>query len=155
KIRRKNSPLEPTWIAAMSSLRRRIVGLFVLVACLPVGRLVGAPPDEVSVKISSGPRHDGRIDPKLFGNFIELVDDLVPGMWAEILNDRGFEGVVPSANWVYFDGSATFCDRPWDRNDDWAVESSGAFNGPRCARVSSKKDRWGGLTQSGLTVRAG
>ncbi len=69
----------------------------------------------------------------LFGNFIELLDDLVPGMWAEMLNDRGFEGVVPPANWVYYDGSPTFCDRRWDKGPDWALETNGAFNGPRCA----------------------
>jgi len=54
-----------------------------------------------SLKISSKPAHSGRINPMLFGNFIELLDDLVPGMWAEMLNDRGFEGVVPPEKWVY------------------------------------------------------
>ena len=136
----------------MKSPRRWICCFLVVIAVSPGGRLAA---EEVSLKVSASPRHEGRIDPKLFGNFIELLDDLVPGMWAELLNDRGFEGVVPAANWVYYDGSATFCDRAWDRNADWTIETSGAFNGPRCARISGGKDRWSGLTQSGLAVRTG
>jgi hypothetical protein len=49
-------------------------------------------------------------------NFIELLDDVVPGMWAEMLNDRSFEGVTRPANWCYYDGSLTICDRDWDRD---------------------------------------
>ena len=107
------------------------------------------------MKISSRPLHDGRINPMLFGNFIELLDDLVPGMRAEMLNDRGFEGVQPAAKWVYYDGSATFCDRAWDKSEDWSIENVGALNGPQCARLNARNDRWAGLTQSGLAVKTG
>ena len=89
----------------MKSRSRRLACLLVLIATHLGGRAVTLNAEEISFKISSKPRHDGRIDPKLFGNFIELLDDLVPGMWAEMLNDRGFEGVTPAANWVYYDGS--------------------------------------------------
>jgi len=107
------------------------------------------------VTISSKPLHNGRINPMLFGNFIELLDDLCPGMWAEMLNDRGFEGVVPPAKWVYYDGSPTFCDRTWDKARDWSIETVGAFNGPRCARINGRDNRAVGLTQSGLSVNRG
>ena len=138
----------------MKSRRWRISCFLVLITTQLGGRLVTAA-EEASVKVSSRPRHDGRIDRKLFGNFIELLDDLVPGMWAELLNDRGFEGVVPAAKWVYYDGSPTFCDRAWDKSEDWSIETKAAFNGPRCARISGRRDRWRGLTQSGLTVQSG
>jgi len=72
-----------------------------------------------------------------------------------MLNDRGFEGVVPPAKWVYYDGSPTFCDRTWDKARDWSIETVGAFNGPRCARINSRDDRAVGLTQSGLSVSRG
>jgi alpha-L-arabinofuranosidase len=111
--------------------------------------------DDLTVKVPAKPLHDGRIRPTLFGNFIELLDDLAPGMRAEMLNDRGFEGVVPAANWVYFDGSPTLCDREWDKLDDWAVEKTGAFNGSRCARLMVKPDRPAVLAQSGLAVTVG
>jgi alpha-L-arabinofuranosidase len=107
------------------------------------------------LKISSKPLHAGRINPMLFGNFIELLDDLCPGMWAEMLNDRGFEGVVPPAKWVYYDGSPSFCDRTWDREKDWTVDTTAAFNGPRSARITGRDDRAVGLTQSGLAVKRG
>ncbi len=107
------------------------------------------------VKITSRPLHDGRVNPMLFGNFIELLDDLCPGMWAEILNDRGFEGVLPPANWVYYDGSPTFCDRRWDPSPDWAIETKGAFNGPHCARITGRGGRAVELRQSGLAVTEG
>ena len=99
------------------------------------------------------PLHSGRINPMLFGNFIELLDDLVPGMWGEMLNDRGFEGVTPPAKWVYYDGAPTLCDRRWDKGDRWAVETKGVFNGPRCVRITGLGDRVASLTQSGLAVK--
>ena len=109
------------------------------------------------LKISNRPLHGslngGRISPMLFGNFVELLDDLCPGMWAEMLNDRGFEGVEPPAKWVYYDGSPTCCDRQWDGGKDWAIETAGVFNGPRCARLMGRADRAIGLTQSGLAVK--
>ena len=87
----------------MKSHSLQQIGIFLLLATHPGAAAIA---DDLSTKISSRPLHDGRIDPMLFGNFIELLDDLVPGMWAEMLNDRGFEGVVPAAGWVYYDGSS-------------------------------------------------
>jgi alpha-N-arabinofuranosidase len=135
----------------MSHHRRRFAcALLVLAGSFPAGAA-----DEVVVPIPAKPLHDGRIRPTLFGNFIELLDDLVPGMRAEMLNDRGFEGVVPAANWVYFDGSPTLCDREWDKSTDWAIETKGAFNGARCARLTVRPGRASDLTQSGLAVTVG
>jgi alpha-L-arabinofuranosidase len=109
------------------------------------------------LKVSTTPLHDslsvGRINPMLFGNFVELLDDLCPGMWAEMLNDRGFEGIEPPAKWVYYDGSPTFCDRQWDSGNDWSIDSAGCFNGPRCARLRGRDDRAVGLKQSELAIK--
>jgi len=98
--------------------------------------------------------HAGRIDPKLFGNFVELLDDVVPGMWAEMLNDRSFEGILPAARWSYYDGTLNICDRPWDTNTTWQIETGNAFNGARSARLESAAEP-ARLTQSGLVVRKG
>jgi alpha-N-arabinofuranosidase len=107
---------------------------------------------EVSLVIHSEALHNGRIDPKLFGNFVELLDDVVPGMWAELLNDRSFEGVIPAANWCYYDGSLDICDRQWDTNRTWRLDSDNPFNGSRCARITADREE-GSLTQSGLAAR--
>src|SRR5579883_2249214 len=133
--------------------------------CLPLSLVVAwavfalaaaaAGADDAPLKVSSRALHDGRINPMLFGNFIELLDDLVPGMWAEMLNDRGFEGITQPARWVYHDGSPTVCDRPWDPSDDWVVETTGSFNGPRSARITAREGRAASLTQSGLAVQKG
>jgi hypothetical protein len=108
------------------------------------------------LKVSNRTPHDGRIHPMLFGNFIELFDDLTPGMWAEMLNDRGFEGIIPPATWVYFDGSPTCCDRAWDMSHDWTTtEDDKSFTGRRCAKIVANGDRPARLSQSGLAVKQG
>jgi alpha-L-arabinofuranosidase len=48
------------------------------------------------------------ISPLIYGEFIELLNDLIPGMWADKVQDRSFAGVLqpeqvypPGQNWVY------------------------------------------------------
>jgi alpha-N-arabinofuranosidase len=113
-----------------------------------------AQPAKVSAVIHSQPLNGGRIDPMLFGNFVELLDDVVPGMWAELLNDRSFEGVEAAANWSYYDGSPDICDRRWDTNETWTLDIQNAFNGVRCARLNAAS-RPASLMQSGLSTRRG
>jgi alpha-L-arabinofuranosidase len=114
-----------------------------------------AQPPSFSAVIHAQPPQAGRISPMLFGNFIELLDDLVPGMWAQMLNDRSFEGVIPAANWSYFDGKPDFCDRPWDTNATWSIDTTNPFNGARCARLAASSGQPATLTQSGLAVKNG
>src|SRR5436190_23559384 len=105
--------------------------------------------------IHSQPLHGGRINPKLFGNFIELLDDVAPGMWAEMLNDRSFEGVTKLAGWCYYDGSPDFCDREWDGNATWSYDTENPFNGKRSVKLTSTPRRAASLTQSGIAVKKG
>ena len=95
------------------------------------------------------------IDPKLFGNFIELLDDVVPGMWAEMLNDRSFEGVTKLAPWCYYDGSPDICDREWDTTATWSYDTENPFNAKRSARLTASRKQPASLTQSGLAVKKG
>src|SRR5438270_10214927 len=109
-----------------------------LTVALVVALVMGSPsrvfPDPVVTHaiIHSQPLHAGRINPRLFGNFIELLDDVAPGLWAEMLNDRSFEGVAPCLNPFYYDGTPNFCDREWDRNPTWSYDVANPFNGVRC-----------------------
>jgi alpha-N-arabinofuranosidase len=112
-------------------------------------------PAPVAVVIHDEPLNSGRISPMLFGNFIELLDDLAPGMWAEMLNDRSFEGVIKSDNRSYFDGRLDFCDRQWDTNGTWGIETANPFNGARCAKLTASRSQPARLTQSGLAVKNG
>ncbi|HXP61105.1 MAG TPA: alpha-L-arabinofuranosidase C-terminal domain-containing protein [Dongiaceae bacterium] len=120
---------------------------------LPPGQAAAQMP-KVNTIIHSQARHAGKINPMLFGNFIELLDDVAPGMWAELLNDRSFEGIIPSANWCYFDGSLDICDRPWDPNPTWTRDPENPFNGARSARLTAGPQP-ASLTQSGLAARKG
>jgi alpha-N-arabinofuranosidase len=111
-----------------------------------------------TVKISAQALHDPQstINPRLFGNFVELLDDLVPSMRAQMINDRGFEGIIPPANWVYFDGSPTWCDREWDKNQDWSVSRDDApLTGRKCAKIVAARERAARLPQAGMAVKEG
>jgi alpha-L-arabinofuranosidase len=106
-----------------------------------------------TIHVSAQPLHGGRVDPKLFGNFMELLEDVVPGMWAEMLNDRAFEGITPGVDWAYYDGSATICDRAWETNATGRYETKDAFKGVRCAELTAKNAHAATIAQSGLAVK--
>src|ERR1035441_958076 len=101
-----------------SKLDLLIVGFL----CLYASQFSSAAAGTAAV-IHAQPLHSGRISPMLFGNFVELLDDVVPSMWAEMLNDRSFEGVIRAANWSYYDGKPDFCDREWDQNATWSRDT--------------------------------
>ncbi len=109
----------------------------------------------VSLKIYPEALHAGRITPLFYGNFIELLDDLIPGMWAEMLGNRGFEGVEPTASWVYHQGALNLSDRDWDAGPDWTLDTEKPFNARRSARLTASVSKPGRLTQSGLAVKKG
>ena len=91
----------------------------------------------------------------LFGNFVELLDDVVPSMWAEMLNDRSFEGVIRAANWSYYDGKPDFCDREWNHDPSWSHDTENSFNGAHSARLTATRHHPASVTQSGLAVKRG
>jgi len=98
---------------------KRSLGVVLLAARLMAPGQVVAGPMQVDAIVHAQPLHAGRVNPRLSGNFVELLDDVVPGLWAEMLNDRSFEGVKRMIDPVYYDGSPDFCDREWDRNPTW------------------------------------
>jgi len=140
----------------MRILLKRLLALALITAgaASPVLRVLAESPKGTAV-IHAEPLHSGRISPMLFGNFIELLDDVVPAMWAEMLNDRSFEGVTRAANWSYYDGKPDFCDREWDRNPTWNYDTENPFSGVRSARLTATRHHPASLTQSGLAVKRG
>lgn len=135
--------------------RRQYLDLLILsFLCLcPIQFLTAAA--GTAAVIHSQPLHSGHISPMLFGNFVELLDDVVPSMWAEMLNDRSFEGVTRAANWSYYDGKPDFCDREWDHNPTWSRDTENSFNGARSARLTAARHHPASLTQSGLAMKRG
>src|SRR5207253_11363709 len=62
----------------------------------------------VHITVSSDPLFPDTLSPLIYGDFIEFINDLIPGMWAEKLQDRSFEGIsqpnhvwAPGEVWVY------------------------------------------------------
>ncbi len=152
---KRPAPRSSWWQPARQSAGGLLSALVAATVLLPVfaGAVDGKGP--VTVKIQSTPIRDGKVSPYLFGNFIELLDDVAPAMWAEMLNDRSFEGVEPAARGNYFDGTPSFCDRQWDRSDTWSPDTEGPFNGARCANLAPTQDHPATLAQSGLAVKSG
>src|SRR6266404_3621857 len=109
----------------------------------------------VNIIVHSEPLHSGRISPKLFGNFVELLDDVVPGLWAEMLNDRAFAGVTQCFRPFYYDGVPNFCDREWDANSSWNYDTENSFRGCRSAKLAATDAQPATLTQSGLGIKNG
>jgi alpha-L-arabinofuranosidase len=121
-----------------------------------VGAVVSSPASEPEdLVILNKPLHSGRISPLLYSGFVELLDDVVPGMWAEMLGDRGFEGLLPTANWVYHLGALNLCDRDWDKDETWAYSPEEPWNGAQSAKLTASKNRPARLAQSHLAVKKG
>ena len=61
-----------------------------------------------AITITADPLYETPLSPLIYGEFIEPLNDLLPGMWAEKIQDRAFEGVLqpervypPGQNWVH------------------------------------------------------
>lgn len=62
----------------------------------------------IRIAISAEPLFEEPISPLIYGDFIEFVNDLIPAMRAEKIQDRSFEGILqpeqvypPGEDWVY------------------------------------------------------
>jgi alpha-L-arabinofuranosidase len=64
-----------------------------------------------AVHVTRKPLCHGEISPLQYGQFIEYLCDLVPGMWAEKLYDGGFEGLSPYK--FAFLKEKDFREKPW------------------------------------------
>ena len=46
------------------------------------------------IRVANSELFKGGISPYIYGEFIEFLNDLIPGMWAERIRDRSFEGLT-------------------------------------------------------------
>ncbi len=113
-----------------------------------------------SITATREPRCPGRISPFQYGQFIEYLCDLVPGMWAEKLYDGSFEGLSPYR--FAFIQQTDFRERPWypsgavnrarysldptDRISGAVSQKIAVDGGPPCTV---------GVSQDGISVEAG
>jgi alpha-N-arabinofuranosidase len=134
---------------------RGLFSLLLVLVCSAGQGAADAQSGAVGLKVFAPPAIEGRISPMIYGGFVELLDDHVPGMWAEMLGDRGFEGVVPTSTWDYYRGEPNLCDRDWDAGPDWSLDADEAFNDKYCCRMGVPKAGRARLTQAHLAVRKG
>jgi hypothetical protein len=70
-----------------------------LLICVTLAVSSCSPPakaGEVKILVAAEPTETARINRKLFGNFIELLEDVVPGTWSEMLLERTRTGRLSS-----------------------------------------------------------
>ena len=105
-------------------------------------------------------RLPGRISPFQYGQLFEYLCDLVPSLYGEMLDDPGFEGIVPCA--AHFLPGADPPRRPWRltgsaRRGAFARDAQAPYAGTRCARLTIRGDGPApvGVAQPGIAVHAG
>ncbi len=102
----------------------------------------------------------GAINPMQYGQFIEYLCDLVPGMWAEKLYDGGFEGLSPYKT-VYLK-ETDFREKPWHpcgatNRAEYALDRNDKVSGETAQRIAVKDGPpcTVGIAQDGVAVEKG
>ncbi len=102
----------------------------------------------------------GTINPMQYGQFIEYLCNLVPGMWAEKLDDGSFEGLSPY-KFVYLK-ETDFRERPWyptgaTNRATFDRDRTSKVNGETSYRIAVTENVpcTVGIAQDGLAVQRG
>src|SRR2546428_3682302 len=140
----------------------------------------GIDPMPIRITLSAEPLFEEPISPLIYGDFIEFVNDLIPAMRAEKIQDRSFEGILqpeqiypPGEDWVYPRWQPFVTGRPaadvWPGLPDdlraptatvqLEMDTREPFVGRQSARVAvaagSGKPFIAGIAQDGIAVRQG
>jgi alpha-N-arabinofuranosidase len=119
-----------------------------------------ADPAREPIRISRDALVPGRISPLQYGQFIEYLCNLVPGMWAEKLYDGSFEGLGPYK--VAFLKETDFREKPWYPSGavnraDYGRDPHDPVSGAVCQRISARPGApcVVGISQDGIFVDRG
>jgi alpha-N-arabinofuranosidase len=120
-------------------------------------KLEAIDPDKVPLKVTRDPLHPGTISPLQYGQFIEYLCDLVPGMWAEKLYDGSFEGLSPY-RFEYL-RQTDFREKPWypsgaTNRADYALDRNDPVSGAVCQKIAVPDGApcTVGISQDGIAV---
>jgi alpha-N-arabinofuranosidase len=112
------------------------------------------------IKVTPTPLVDAEISPYQYGQFIEYLCDLVPGMWAEKLSDGSFEGLSPYK--VAFRRQTDFKERPWYPSGavnraEYTLDRTTAISGQvsQRIRVAGGAPCTVGMAQDGIALERG
>ena len=123
-------------------------------------KLEAVDPAEAPVVITRRPLATGAISPMQYGQFIEYLCNLVPGMWSEKLDDGSFEGLGPY-RFVYLK-ETDFRERPWHpagatNRATVELDRTTKVNGEASCKITAAEavPCTVGIAQDGLAVRRG
>jgi alpha-L-arabinofuranosidase len=124
-------------------------------------RLEAFEPSRAPAIITRDFLQSGRIEPGQYGQFIEYLCDLVPGMWADKLCDGGFEGLSPYTLLHYLK-ETDFREHPWypcgaTNRGQFDHDTSSKIGGSSSYRITAAEDIpcTLGVAQDGIAVQRG
>jgi len=114
----------------------------------------------IPLKVTSEFLRPGTINPMQYGQFIEYLCDLVPGMWAEKLYDGSFEGLTPY-KFAYL-RATDFREKPWypsgaTNRADYSLDRHDPVSGAVCQKIAATDGAPAtvGISQDGIAVERG
>jgi hypothetical protein len=122
-----------------------------------------------AITIEATPLRGERISPMIYGEFIEFINDMIPGMWADKLQDRSFAGFAdagavyrpahryPIFGWRAFRSGLGAYGAPLAGEVAFDRDPERPFVGRQSARItlSGPRNCVGGILQPGIAVQAG
>jgi alpha-L-arabinofuranosidase len=122
--------------------------------------LMQEPPAQGAVRITREGLGGGTISPMQYGQFVEYLCDLVPGMWAEKLYDGSFEGLSPY-NFVFLK-ETDFKEKPWYPSGavnraELALDTTTQVSGATSKRITIEPGApaTAGISQDGIFLERG
>src|SRR6202044_2491000 len=101
-----------------------------------------------------------KINPYQYGQFIEYLCNLVPGMWAEKLYDGSFEGLSPYK--VAYLKETDFRERPWypsgaTNRASFERDRSSKVSGEQSYKIAAGRETPStvSISQDGIAVQSG
>lgn len=123
-------------------------------------RLAEIAPADAPVRVTREGAGAGEIQPGQYGQFIEYLCTLVPGMWAEKLYDGSFEGLSPYK--FQFIKETDFKEKPWYPSGEvnraaYTLDKSTKVSGEVSKRITAEEGApcTVGLSQDGIAVEQG
>ncbi len=117
-------------------------------------------PAKSPLKVTREALRPGAISPMQYGQFIEYLCDLVPGMWAEKLYDGSFEGLTPY-KFAYL-RQTDFREKPWypsgaTNRAEYILDPKEPVSGAVSQRIAVKDGAPAtvGISQDGIAVERG
>jgi alpha-N-arabinofuranosidase len=117
-------------------------------------------PRQSPLKVTRDFLHPGTINPMQYGQFIEYLCDLVPGMWAEKIYDGSFEGLTPY-KFAYL-RQTDFREKPWYPSGSvnraaYSLDRHEPISGTVCQKIDAKAGPpcTVGISQDGIAFERG